>query len=471
MRLAVRNGTVVTSQGQLSVDVICENGRIVALELPGTASVVDEEIDASRLLVYPGFVDPHVHSRDPGMTEKEDFAHSTRAAAAGGVTTVLEMPNAIPPVSDVATFRDRAAQHGQVAFVDFGLWALSLGAENLQDLPPLIEEGAVGVKLFWGYALNRKTKQLVYNLQDEPVENLILPPGNGDVYSIFKTIAHAGGLMAAHCEDREVIASAQRDLGRDMETYDDFLLGRPDTAEAATIALAVEFARASGCRFHVVHMSSARGTEIVRSAQRDGVPISAETCPQYLTLTDESYESVGPLMKVYPPIRRASDRNALWDAIRDGTITSVGSDHAPHTIEQKKQGFAAQPAGVVGVETMVPVMLNEVTSGRLSPERLAWVLSEGTARLYGLYPQKGAIQPGADADLTLVDPQAEWTISNDRLHSKHPLSPWHGARGWGRPKLAMVRGHVVMRDGEPVGEPQGQLIRPARDRELVAGHV
>ena len=467
MTLVIRNGTVVTPTGRYRWDIVCSDGRIEALLEQGTPVATDEEIDARGLLVFPGFIDPHVHSRDPGLTEKEDFSYSTHAAAAGGVTTIFEMPNAIPPVSDVAIFRERAASHGRVALVDFGLWAISLGRANLHELPALIAVGAVGIKLFWGYALNKHTKQLVYNLADEPLDNLILPPGNGEVYDIFAMVAAHDGLLAAHCEDREVIEAAQRALGHEAQDYEDFLAGRPDTAEAATVALAVEFARATGCRFHVVHLSSGRAVQIIRAAQAGGIPISAETCPQYLTLTDESYASLGPLMKVYPPIRRARDRDELWEGIRDGTITSLGSDHAPHTVEQKQQRLAVAPAGMVSVETLVPVMLNEVARGRLTAEELSWVLAEGTARLFRLYPRKGAIQPGADADLTLVDPEASWTIRNERLHSKQPLSPWHGMEGRGAPRLALLRGELVMRDGEPIGEPRGQLVTPLGAENLV----
>lgn len=465
MKLTIRNGTVVTSQGRYEADVVCEDGRIAALVAPGEARGGDEKIDASGLLVFPGFIDPHVHSRDPGLTEKEDFAHSTRAAAAGGITTLLEMPNTIPPVADAATFRERAERHARVASVDFGLWGISLGAENLDDLSGLVEDGVVGVKLFWGYALNRQTKQLVYNPADEPPENLIPPPGNGEVLEIFETMARAGGLLAAHCEDRELLESAQRALGRGIEGYEDLLASRPDTAEAVTIAVGAEFALATGCRFHVVHTSSARGLQVVRSAQKRGVPISAETCPQYLTLTDESYGSIGSVMKVYPPVRREADREALWEGVRDGTIASVGSDHAPHTVEQKQQSLSTQPAGAVGVETLAPLMVDAAMTGKIPPERLAWVLSEGTARLYGLYPRKGAVLPGADADLTLVDPDGESVIQNERLHSKHPVSPWNGWRLRGALKAAVLRGSVIMRDGEPVGEPRGRIARPVHVRE------
>lgn len=460
MRLVIRGGTIVVSQGRYRADIVCEDGGISALTAPNNSPEGDEEIDAAQLLVFPGFIDPHVHSRDPGLTEKEDFAHSTRAAAAGGITTLFEMPNVIPSVSDAAIFQERADQHARVASVDFGLWGISLGTENIDELSGLVEAGVVGIKLFWGYALHRETKQLVYNVANESPEDLIPPPDNGEVLKIFKEISHAGGLLAAHCEDREIIESAQQALGHEIEGYEDFLSGRPDTAEAATIAVGAELAQTTQCRFHVVHTSSARGAEVIQAAQARGIPISAETCPQYLTLTEESYESVGPVMKVYPPVRRTADRDVLWEGVRSGIISSMGSDHAPHTLEQKQQGLGAAPAGAVGVETLAPLMVDGALTGNLTLERLSWVLSEGTARLYGLYPQKGSIQPGTDADFTLVDPEGDTHIRNERLHSKQPLSPWDGRHLRGSLKAAVVRGNIVMRDGEAVGEPQGQLVRP-----------
>ena len=468
MKLVIRNGTIVTPAGRYAADVVCTDGLIAAIEAEASRAGVDEEVDASGLLVFPGFIDPHVHSRDPGLTDKEDFAHSTRAAAAGGTTTLFEMPNAVPPVTDVSVFRDRAAQHETNALVDFGLWAISLGRENIADVPELISEGAIGIKLFWGYALHRQTKQLVYNLADELPENLFLPPGNDDVFELCATVASAGGLLAAHCEDRQVIEAATRGFGRPVATYDDFLEARPDAAEASAVAAATEFARTTGCRFHVLHMSSARGVQLLRRAQADGIRLSGETCPQYLTLTDKSAAVAGGQTKVFPPVRRAADRDALWQAVHAGAILSIGSDHAPHTLEEKQRDLETQPAGVVGVETLGRVMLNELDTGRLTPEQVAYLLSEGTARLYGVYPQKGSILPGTDADFTLVDPDAEWEIRNEELHSKHPLSPWHGARGRGVPTRAIVRGTTVMVDGEPVGDPQGRLVRPGRGVEAAA---
>jgi allantoinase len=459
VRRAILNGRIVSPDGQIDASIVCEDGTIVSLHGPDEKLRVDDQIDASGLLVFPGFIDPHVHSREPGQTEKEDFSHSTRAAAAGGITSILEMPNALPPLSDVATFRSRVREFASKAFVDFGLWGISLGHENLDDLQPLVAEGVVGIKLFWGYALDRKTRALVYNIDPARRADVIPPPDNGEVLDVFRTMAEAGGLLAAHCEDRSILdAAAARTAGSDE--YEAFLATRPDLAEATTIAIGAEFARETRCRFHVVHVSSARGAAIVRERQREGVPISAETCPQYLTLTDESFASVGPAMKVFPPVRRQADRDALWNAVNDGTITSIGSDHAPHTPAEKQGDLASQPAGAVGIETMVRVLLNEIQAGWAAPERLAWALSEGTARLYGLYPKKGAIRLGSDADFTLVAPHAEWEIRNDRLHSKHPLSPWHGFRGKGLPVATILGGQVIMQNGELVGEPSGTLVRP-----------
>ena len=464
MRLQIANGTLVTSRGSAAGDLVCRDGVIEQVgEVDRTA--VDEVVDASGWLVFPGFIDPHVHSRDPGLTHKEDFAHATRAAAAGGVTTLLEMPNAVPPVTDATVFEERAAQHARVAWVDFGLWGIALGPANLADIGGLFAAGAVGVKLFWGYALDRRTRTLVYNLADVPADDLVPPPGTGDVFELCREVARSNGLLAAHCEDRGVIDAAERALGRPIHSYSDLLRARPDTAEAVSIAVAAELSAATECRFHVVHTASRRGIRAVRRAQAEGVKLSAETCPHYLSFTDVDFPRLGGMMKVYPPIRTQADQAALWEAVQDGTITSIGSDHAPHTLDEKSLGLASAPAGVSGVQTLAAVLIDAMLDGRLSRERLAWVLSEGTARLFGLFPRKGALEPGADADLTLVDPAAWTTIDARRLYSKQRYSPWQGQRLRGAIRLTVLRGEVIARDGAPVAEPRGRLV-PARPTTL-----
>ncbi len=471
MSIIVTGGTVVTAGGLARADVLCEDGKIAGILDAGTRVAADERLDATDLLIFPGFIDPHVHSRDPGMTEKEDFAHSTLAALCGGVTTLLEMPNAVPPISDRNIFEQRAAAHGRHASVDFGLWGQALGASNIEDLPGLLRAGAVAIKLFWGYALDKATKKLVYNTADAADPDAVIPPPDaGEVLRVFSVMAAEGGLLAAHCEDREIVLGAERLRDGPVEDYADLLASRPALAEIAAVSRAAEFARVTGCRFHVVHTSTARALEIVRAARADGVRISAEACPHYLLLTEAAYARLGPAMKVYPPVRSADDQAALWAAIEDGTVRSVGSDHAPHSLTDLAGSLATRPAGVHGAETLVPLMLAEMTRGRITPERVASVLAESTARLYALDHRKGRVAPGMDADLTLVDPNRDHRIDRAALHTKTKATVFDGWTGRGVAVASVLRGEVVMRDGEPVGEPRGRLVRSRHaDRHTLVG--
>lgn len=457
MKLLVEGGTLVTPHGCHAGSVLCEDGRIAGVFAPGARVDADELIDASGQLVFPGFIDPHVHARDPGQTEKETLRHATAAAAAGGITCVFPMPNTVPPLQDAAQLADRIAHHEANAIVDFGLWAVALGAENLDELAPLIAGGVIGIKLFWGYALDRATRTLVYG--GSSAVDTVGPPDDAEVLAIFDAVAKSGGLLGVHCEDASLIAG--RAGMHELRGYDDLLAVRPAEAEAAAIALGLEFARSTGCRFHIVHLTSARGAELVRAAQRDGVDVSAETCPHYLTLTDADYARLGTRMKIFPPIRRAADRNALWDAVADGTICSLGSDHAPHTHDEMSRSLAERPAGFPGVQTLAPLALDAMSDGRITPERVAWLLAEGTARRFGVYPRKGSLVTGTDADLTIVDPSGSVNVSEGWLRSRHPASPWLGAQLRGRPTATIVRGRPVMRDGVVDETPAGRFVRPA----------
>jgi dihydroorotase len=446
--------------GPLEADIVFRDGLIEAIAAPDESSQADEVVEAQGCLVFPGFIDPHVHTRDPGQTEKEDFAHATRAAAAGGITTILEMPNALPPLDTAEMFNDRAAHHLANAFVDFGLWGLSLGSENISQIPKLIATGVVGIKLFWGYAFDRATKRLVYNLDDISPDELVPPATNGEVLEVCRAVAASGGLLAAHCEDRTIIEACQRGLAGAISDYEDLLLARPPEAEAASVAVGVELSRATGCRFHVLHMSSLESVDLLAKAQQQGLQVTGETCPHYLSFTADDYAQLGALLKIYPPVRRARDRERLWSAIEAGVITSVGSDHAPHTLAEKRVPLHSQPAGAVGVETLAPVLVDAMLKGRLQPHHLARVLSEGTARLYRLYPQKGSLLPGTDADVTLVDLAATTVVDNATLHSKNPLSLWHGLTLAGSVRATVIRGRVVYQDGELKGSASGRLVQP-----------
>ena len=459
MRLRIAGGTLVSPLLMQRADVVCEGGQVTAIISAEERTPVDDMIDATGRLVFPGFIDPHVHTRDPGQTDKEEFELVTQAAAVGGVTAICEMPNTLPPVTDVATFERRINERAGRAHVDFAQWIMGLGADNLGGLRQALAAGAVGVKIFWGYGLNRETGALVYNADDVDPATFVAPPTAGDVYRICAEVAPTGGLVAAHCEDPAIIRAAEAALGKRVENYDELLSGRPALAEASAVAVAAEISRATGCRFRVLHIASRRALEIVRGARAQRVPIVGETCPQYLSFSAEDFRRRGTAMKVYPPIGTSDDRAALWSALADGTIDSVGSDHAPHTMTEKALPLHRQPAGVAGIQTLVPVMLSAMSRGQISPQRLAAVLSENTARNLGLFPMKGAISVGSDADFTIVDPQAEQVIDQGALRHKLKLSPWNGESLCGRPVRTIVRSHTVMLDGEIIGSPIGRVAR------------
>lgn len=460
--LLIRNAHVITSEADLDADIHCRDGAIEAIREPGgdVAGRWDEVYEADGLVVLPGVVDPHVHSRDPGQIHKEDFAHATRAAAAGGVTTILDMPNAIPAITDAEVFEERVQHHSRSAFVDFGLWGLILDAGSVKHVGELKAVGAVGLKLFWGFFFDRETGALIYDAKQRDPEDLLPPASTADLWELFEAAAHEGILVGLHSEDRGILEV----LGGRHPEFDDYptlLATRPVGAESASIAAGVEVAVGTGARLHILHVSSRRGAALVRHARADGLRVSAETCPHYLTLTAEDFPAIGPAMKVYPPIRTAEDRDALWEAVNDGTLTSVSSDHAPHSAEERRGILSQLPAGSYGAQTMVQVLLNEAAERRTTLRRLSWVLSEGTARVYGIYPQKGSLEPGTDADFTVVDPDAPWSIDQAALLTKTKLSPWHGRKGRGLPVATIVRGDIVMRDGKVVGQPRGRFVRPS----------
>lgn len=463
MSLIIRGGTVVTSIGTSRMDVTCANGVIQSLQTRTDVSQADEIVDAEGLLVFPGFIDPHVHSRDPGQEYKEDFAHLTRAASVGGVTTIFDMPNAVPPTANVEVFRERVAHHRLSAHIDFGLWGVSLGQANMREIGPLLDEGVVAIKLFWGYALDPETKLLVYNY-DDTVKGLLPPPSNLDVCELFRLVGERGGVLAAHCEDRSLIHVVERHL-KETDTYQSVLSSRPAAAEAAAVALGAEYSKAFGCHFHVMHVSAGRSVKLIKAAQDDGIWVTAETCPHYLEMTDKDIESMAKPSKVYPPVRGEGDREALWQGLRGTTISSIGSDHAPHTREEKEIPFGEQLPGYIGVETTARVMLNAAIREGLPLEWVAWAMSEATARIYGVHPRKGSLAPGSDADFTIVDPNARWTIDSSDLHSKNTHTPWHDQSGVGMPVMTIVRGSIVMRSNEPIGDPNGRFVR-ARHRPL-----
>lgn len=442
---AVVGGELVSGGRVRQATLGIRDGKIALLGDPDAPVNAREIIDALGLIVLPGLVDAHVHLREPGFEAKEGFETGTRAAAAGGVTTVMVMPTTRPPTGTPEAFEDKVQRATGKAHVDFAIQALVAG--DLSHVPALARLGAVSFELFLG---------------DVP------PPlsagDNRAVLEALERIAAVGGVAGVTCSDDAII---QRELARLNAAGDKspraFARSRPAIAEALGVARAGLLAAEARARVHFRQISCRESITMLAALRRMHPGISAETTPHNLLLTEDELDRQGPYAKVTPPLRSAEDLEALFAALRDGTIDIVATDHAPHLPAEKEAGrndIWQAPGGFPGLQTLLPLMLNEVARGRLSLAEVAALCCERPARLFGLYPQKGVLEPGSDADLVLVDPKREASIENDAQLSRARITPFAGRRVRGWPVATLLRGRVVMRDGRIVGSPAGALVVP-----------
>ena len=343
--LLFKNGTVYTLEGPRRVDVLVNDGVITRVE-PGL-SHGGKTIDCTGRYVLPGGVDVHVHSRDPGFPEKEDFASLTAAAAAGGVTVVIDMQNTVPAVDGAGVLESKSALARSKAHVDFGLWGLIRSGTRQEELYEMAAAGAVGFKAYLAYSFSLSRKQVLYSPGTEDPD--LEPPADyGTLARLAPAVAQLGLPLAIHAEDPAVLMAFQRPI----RSYDDLLASRPPEAEAVAVSAAAAVAKESGAHLHIAHLSSALGLQAAEDAMQTGATLTLETCPQFLLLTADDFARVGSAMKMLPPIRTAADRDALVDGLRRGVISIVSTDHAPHTDEEKSQDFAQAPAGSPGVQTL-----------------------------------------------------------------------------------------------------------------------
>jgi len=408
----VRGGTVVTPSGTLAADVGVLDGAIAAIapELEGGSS----ELDASGLHVFPGGLDPHVHFNEPGRTHWEGLETGTAALAAGGFTAFFDMPlNSSPPVIDGAAFDAKLLAARASARVDYGFWG-GLVPGNADQLEDLAERGVVGFKAFMS---NSGIAEFVH------ADDVTL-------YEGMAVCARLGKLVAVHAENDALTA---RPAGSSARA---FMASRLIVAEVEAIGRAIAFAEDTGCALHIVHVSSARGIELVAEARTRGVDVTCETCPHYLWLSQHDVETIGAVAKCAPPVRPDAERERLWQLVRNGAVDMLTSDHSPSPPDLKAGRFANAWGGIASCQTTLTLLLSE---GDLPLEAAARLTSAGAARRFGL-KSKGRLEVGADADLALVDLASEHTLAAEDLQYRHQISPWIGRRLRARVTRTLLRG-------------------------------
>ncbi len=440
--LVVQDCTIVTPAGRAEdAGLAVNDGKIIAIGKSSRLPDANQVLDAKNQLLVPGIIDSHIHNREPGLEYKEDWESATRAAAAGGVTTVVGMPNTDPVIDHPEHLNLKLERGEQGAHVDFQSYAV-VTSENLDQIPALDEAGVLGYKIFLGSTVG-----------DVP------PPNDGEIIQAMEAIRKTGKRLGFHEENGEIIDHYTEQYKSENKTDPiHHAHSRPVIAEKEAVERMITFANETGAKIHMFHVSSGSAAEAVADGKDSGVDVTAETCPHYLWFTEDVLQEKGNIARVQPPIRDDEEQARLWDALESGVIDCITTDHAPHTDEEKgvEDPFAdtwESISGFVGLETEVPSLLTFVDQGRISVEDWVYYHSTRPAEVWGMYPQKGSLQVGSDADFTIVDPDQEWTLEDrEELHSKSRVTPFEGENFTGKATTTVVRGEIIYNDGKMVGE-------------------
>jgi allantoinase len=446
--LLLTGGTLVLDEGIVGRDILIRDGRVAALLPPGSAGEAGRVIDVTGRHILPGIIDVHFHVRAPSYPERGTVLSETRAAAAGGVTTIFEMPISKPCCNDAAVLESRRDHFASQAVVNFALYGAP-GAADENGLRAMVDKGAIAFKIFTTAAPPNR---------DDEFSGLALPD-EMQQFEALRLVAGTGRLVVVHAESEPMMAAFMaRATERARHDATAHLESRPDIVEAVAVAKILTMARHTGARVHIAHVTSRAALDVIRAFQAVGTDVSAETCPHYLLFTNDDVARAGVDAKINPPIRTASDREALWEGIRDGSITVVTTDHAPFSKRDKDAAggdMLAAPPGSPGVEFLLPFMLDAVAAGRLTLREAVDLVVVNGARRFGVYPRKGTIREGADADLTVVDLERDSIVDPQRLFTaaREVAGLYAGRRFRGAVDMTIVGGRVVFENGQVTGKP------------------
>jgi len=430
MRTLIRDASVGFSGGVAQSNILIENGKIIAVDASRT-SAADVVIEGAGLTLMPGVVDEHVHFREPGMTHKEDLESGSMACAAGGVTTFLEMPNTIPNATTRELIESKYRRAAEVSRVNFGFY---FGATKSNVAELRAAENVPGIKIFIGSS----TGDLLVDSQE----------------ALERIFAETTIPICAHCEDETTVRANRAALGDNLTLADHSRIRNVEAAVRAT-ARATDLARRHGHRFHVIHLSCAAELPLLLDADPY---LTAEVCPHHLFFSTDDYVRLGTLVQMNPPVKSVADTKQLWKALCNGRIQVIATDHAPHTLEEKRAAYPKSPSGLPAVENSLALMLDQVHQGRCSLTQVASWMSDAPARVWGLVG-KGRIEVGYDADLVLVDLELKKTIENEKQFTRCRWSPWAGQTLTGWPIRTLVAGRTVFESGVVSQVERGTRVR------------
>jgi dihydroorotase len=437
--LVIRNGTVVSPDAAIPASVAIKDGAVLSVGAADAMPAAKETLDATGLHVLPGAIDVHVHFRDPGYPHKEDWESGTAAAAFGGVTTVFDMPNTIPPTGTAEILAAKHAIASAKAHIDYGLYGL-LGEDTIANVPELVAGGIIGFKLYMGNTFGK-----------------IPSPSTGAMLEAFEVVAPTGKRVSLHAEENSIMERRQERLttaGRSDPLA--HLASRPAVVAIEAVSRAAILAEWTGARIHVLHISSAAELAPLAAAKARGVDITGETCPHYVLLSADDYARCAGVIRVNPPVRETENQKPIWNALKNGLIDIIATDHAPHTPEEKtRNDIWSVDCGFPGVESQMPLMLTEVAAGRATLSDYVRWSAVNPAKVWGLFPRKGIIQAGADADIALVDLSRKWTLDDAKLQSCSKISPWNGRAVCGLPVHTLVRGRFAMKNRTLMADSKG----------------